>query len=90
MKQFSILLLLISFVFSTGIWSFADFKTHESNLETVKSKKKKGKTSVKPAPKKGKEKKVEEKSAEEEDEEGTKGFGGNKYKFDKNKDDSKK
>jgi cytoskeletal protein RodZ len=89
MKQFSILLLLTSFILSTGIWSFADFKTQDSNLETVKSKKKKGKTSVKPAPKKVKEKKVEEK-AEEDDEEGTKGFGGNKYKFDKNKDDSKK
>lgn len=86
MKQFSILFLLVSFLLSTGVWSFTDSKIQESNLNTVKSKKKKGKKEVKPAPKKPKEEKAEEKS-EEEDEETTKGFGGNKYKFDKNKDD---
>ena len=52
MKQFSILFLLVSFLLSTGVWSFADSKIQESNLNTVKSKKKKGKKEVKPAPKK--------------------------------------
>ena len=41
MKQFSILFLLVSFLLSTGVWSFSDSQIKESNLNTVKSKKKK-------------------------------------------------
>lgn len=41
MKQFSILFLLVSFLISTGVWSFSDSQIKESNLNTVKRKKEK-------------------------------------------------
>lgn len=88
MKQISILFFLFSFLFSTGIWANANSTKADSNVFTVKDKKGKGKNQVK-EPKKEKEEKSEENS-EEEESEGEKGFGGNKYIFDKNKDKKKK
>lgn len=87
MKQISILFFLVSFLLSTGIWANANFTKSESTAFTVKDKKDKEKKEVK-EPKKEKEEKSEENS--EEEGEGEKGFGGNKYKFDKNKDKKKK
>ncbi len=87
MNQISILFFLVSFLFSTSIWANAISTKADSNAFTVKDKKDKEKSEVK-EPKKDKGEKPEGKS-EEEESDGEKGFGGNKYKFDKNKDKKK-
>ncbi|MBP7283649.1 MAG: hypothetical protein KBA66_18830 [Leptospiraceae bacterium] len=90
MKQFSLLFILLSFILSSVILGSADnFNSNSGNFVLTDDKEKKSEEiNVKP-----KEEKPEEKPSEKSEEtkekpksDGKKGFGGNRFKYKKDKD----